>query len=238
MTIYIPVLTLPSEPLTTLGLAAFILLGISILGFIFFWLWSVIHAYRTPRAPYGQRLFWALAILLNPTATIWYWCVWQRWAFWTLFTPLIGIFLALPFVVRSLMSKADATLITNSLFALGSNALVIFFAILLIFPIILRLMAILHLTKSTDISALEKNDWVVTLAFPSIGYGVALFYCVRHIRSWAFAGMGWMVILIIVSKIMFMNLAPSIIPAGEERREEYKAIKNSTTTEVMELEKE
>jgi hypothetical protein len=229
-----PTLIIPTEPLSALSLAAFILLGISLLGFIFFWIWALVHAYRTPRAPYGQRLFWALAILLNPTATIWYWCVWQRWAFWTLFTPLIGIFLALPFVVRSLMSKADATLITNSLFALGSNALVIFFAILLIFPIILRLVAILHLTKSTDISAMEKNDWVVTLAFPSIGYGVALFYCVRYLRPWAFAGIGWIVLLLIVSKIMFMNLAPSIIPAGEERREEYKAIKNSTTTEVIE----
>lgn len=234
MTIRIPALVLPSEPLSALSLAAFILLGISVLGFIFFWIWAVIHAYRTPRAPYGQRSFWALAILINPTATIWYWCVWQRWAFWTLFTPLIGMFIALPFVVRSLMSKADATLLTNSLFALGSNALVIFFAILLIFPIILRLMAILHLTKSTDISAMEKNDWVVTLSFPSIGYGVALFYTVRYMRSWAFAGVAWIIILMIVGRIMIANLAPSIIPAGEERREEYKAIKEATSTEVIE----
>jgi len=212
----------PNEPLSALSLAAFILLGISIAGFIFFWIWALIHAYRTPRAPFGQRLFWALAILMNPTATVWYWCVWQRWAFWTLFTPLIGIFIALPFVVRSLMSKADATTLTNTLFALGGNSLIIFFAILLIFPIILRLMTILHLTKSTEISAMEKNDWVVTLAFPSIGYGVAMFYCVRYLRSWAFASIAWMILLIIVGNSMISNIAPSVIPAGEEKREEYK----------------
>ncbi|MFZ6015054.1 MAG: hypothetical protein ACOYUZ_01730 [Patescibacteria group bacterium] len=230
----LPALVFPNEPLSPLSLAAFILLGISILGFIFFWIWAIIHAYRTPRAPFGQKLFWALAILINPTATVWYWCVWQRWAFWTLFTPLIGMFLAMPFVVRSLMSKADATLLTNTLFALGSNALVIFFAILMIFPIILRLMAILHLTKSTETPAMEKNDWVVTLAFPSIGYGVALFYTVRHLRNWAFAGIAWVVILMAVGKVMLMNIAPILIPAGEEKREEYKAIKNSTTTEAIE----
>lgn len=234
MTIRIPALMVPSEPLSALSLAAFILLGISIAGFIFFWIRAIFHSYRTPRAPFGQRLFWALAILINPTATVWYWCVWQRWAFWTLFTPLIGIFIALPFVVRSLMSKADATTLTNTLFALGSNGLVIFFAILLIFPIILRLMVILHLTKSTEISAMEKNDWVVTLAFPSIGYGVALFYCVRYLRAWAFAGIGWMALLVIAGTIMISNVAPSIIPAGEERREEYKAIKEATSTRVIE----
>ncbi len=222
MKIYIPVLALQSEPLSALSLAAFILLGISILGFVFFWIWAIIHAYRTPGAPFGQKLFWSIAILINPTATVWYWCVWQRWAFWTLFTPLSGIFIALPFVVRSLMTKADATLLTNTLFALGSNALVIFFAILLIFPLILRLITILHLTKSREISAMEKNDWVVTIALPNIGYGIALFYAVRNLRSWAFAGLGWMIIIVIVGKIMLMNLAPVVIPAGEEKREEYK----------------
>ncbi len=225
MTLYIPVLTIPSEPLSALGLAAFIILGISIIIFTFFWIWALIHAYRTPRAPFSQRLLWSLCILINPTATVWYWCVWQRWAFWTLFTPLIGIFIALPFVIRSLMSKADATLLTNSLFALGSNALVIFFAVLLIFPVILRLMAILHLTKSKEIPAIEKNDWVVTLALPSIGYGVALFYTVRYLRTWAFAGIAWLILLTIVSKIMFMNILPEIVLSGEERREEYKATK-------------
>ncbi|MBU2566083.1 hypothetical protein KKG46_00815, partial [Patescibacteria group bacterium] len=74
----IPTFVLPTEPLSPFSLAAFVLLGISILTFIVFWFWALYHAYRTPRAPYSQRLFWAISILINPTATIWYWCVWQR----------------------------------------------------------------------------------------------------------------------------------------------------------------
>lgn len=230
MTLHFPALIFPSESLSTPSLVAFIILGISIIIFTFFWIWSLIHAYRTPRAPFSQRLFWSLCILINPTATVWYWCVWQRWAFWTLFTPLIGIFIALPFAIRSLMSKADATMLTNTLFALGSNALIVFFAVMLIFPIILRFVTILHLTKNKEIPAIEKNDWVVTLALPCIGYGTTLFYTTRHLRSWAFTSIMWLVFFTIISKIMFMNILPDLALSGEERREEYKTTK---TTEQL-----
>ena len=236
MTLHIPTLILPSEPLSPLTWVAYLFLGLSIRLYVGFWNGAMVHAMRTPRVSMSQRIFWTLCILINPTATVWYWCVWQRYAFWALFTPMLGIFLSSPLVVRSLMSKADATMLTDALFVLGSNAFVIFFAVLLIYPIILRLMVALDLTKNNDISAHERNDWVVTMALPSIGFGVALIYAARHQRNWAFASIAWLGVLVLSGKIMFLNLAPILLPAGEEKREAYRAEKHATTTipEVLE----
>ncbi|MHB8831004.1 MAG: hypothetical protein ACYC44_02735 [Patescibacteria group bacterium] len=161
-------------------------------------------------------------MLINPSATIWYWCIWKRWAFWSFFTPLLGAFIALPIVTRSMMTKADATMLTNTLFALGSNRLVLIFAILLIYPTIMKLATVLHLAKNADIPALEKNDWVMTLALPVIGFGTALTYTAKNMKPWALVSLGWLVALSLAGQSMATNIAPILVPAGDEKREEFR----------------
>lgn len=223
----IPTLILPSHPLNTWFLVAYVLLAVSLLVYAFFWIWALVHAARTPRASWSQRLVWSICLLINPSATIWYWCIWKRWAFWSLFTPLLGTFVALPFVIRSMMTKADATTFTNTLFAIGSNRLVILVAVLLIYPIVLRLAVVLHLAKNTTLSAMERNDWVVTLAMPIIGFGSALTYAAKNLKPWALASLAWLITLAITGKIMIANITPALIPAGDEKREEFKTIRQS-----------
>ncbi|OQB19157.1 MAG: hypothetical protein BWY14_00685 [Parcubacteria group bacterium ADurb.Bin192] len=216
----LPSLVLPASPMHPWLWVVYILFGLSLVIFIFFWFWAFWHAVRTPRANWGQRLIWGI-LLLNPTATVWYWCIWKRWAFWSLFTPLLGIFIALPLVIRSLMTKADATSFTNTLFALGSNRLVILFVILMIYPIVLKLAIVLHLTKNTDVTAMDRNDWVLTMAMPVMGYGSALSYSSKFMKSWALSSLLWLIIALFAAQAMVMNIAPVIIPAGDEKREEF-----------------
>ncbi|MDD2785746.1 MAG: hypothetical protein PHS79_02515 [Patescibacteria group bacterium] len=223
----LPSLILPQAPLNAWYLTAYIIFSISLIALAFFWIWALIHATRTPRASWSQRLVWGLCLLINPTATIWYWCIWKRWAFWSLFTPLLGTFVALPFVIRSMMTKADATALTNTLFAIGSNSLVILVAVLLIYPIVLRLMVVLHLSKNTALTAMERNDWVLTLAFPLIGFGSALTYAAKNLKPWALGSLAWLVVLAATGKIMITNITPALIPAGDEKREEFKTIRQN-----------
>lgn len=225
--LYLPALTIPKLPLGIWTLISYILLGLSILIFVFFWIWALIHAAKTPRAQWGQRLLWSLCIIINPSSTIWYWCIWKRWAFWALFTPLLGMFVALPFVTRSLMTKADATWLTNALFALGGNGLVILFAILLIYPLVLKLNVVLHLSKNTDVTALDRNDWVLILALPIIGFGSALTYAAKYLKPWALVSLAWLIIFSLAGKAMFYNITPALIPAGDEKRTEFKLQKTT-----------
>jgi hypothetical protein len=203
---------------------AYILLGISLIALAFFWIWALIHAARTPRASWGQRFIWAICLLINPLTTIWYWCIWKRWAFWTLFAPLFGFFVALPLVTRSMMTKADASTVTNALFALGSNRLVIFFAVLLIYTIVLRLAVVLHLSKNAELTAMDRNDWVLTMAFPFIGFGTALTYTSKYMKPWALATLAWLIGIAIAGKFVFSNLTPIILPVGEEKRVEFRQL--------------
>jgi hypothetical protein len=218
----LPLLRFPSFPFEPMVWTWYGLLGISVVLFVGLWIWALVHAARTPRATWTQKLVWSLCILLNPTATIWYWCVWKRWVFWLMFTPLLGIFVALPFVVRTLMTKADATILNNYLFALWSNTLVIFFAILLIFPVVLRLVVALNLTVNGEVTALDRNDWVVSIAFPVIGFGAALAYATKYLKAWAFASIAWLVVIAYVGQAMIANVSPLLIPAGQMKREEFK----------------
>ncbi len=119
------------------------------------------------------------------------------------------------------MTKADATSFTNTLFALGSNRLVILFAILMIYPIVLKLAIVLHLTKNTDVTAMDRNDWVLTMAMPVMGYGSALSYSSKFMKSWALSSLLWLIIALFAAQAMVMNIAPVIIPAGDEKREEF-----------------
>lgn len=224
-----PTLQLPVHPLDAKTITSYVLLSVSVTIFAIFWVWAMAHAARTPRAPWTQRLLWFLCLLCNPITTVWYWCVWKRWAFWTLFTPLLGIFLTLPFAVRSLMTKADATNLTNGLFALGSNGLVIFLAVLFIFPVVMRLAVILHLTKNPAYTAIERNDWVVSIGLPSVGYGAAFAYAIKHLMPWAFATLGWMLVVGITGRLIVINVTRVILPAGEEKRTEF-LMKSATGT--------
>ncbi|MEK7655827.1 MAG: hypothetical protein AAB386_04070 [Patescibacteria group bacterium] len=194
----------------------------SLVIFVIFWIWGVFHATQTPRASSSQRALWGIAMFANPITTIWYWYIWKRWAFWTLFTPVLLAFISLPFVARSLLSKADATAATNVLFALGSTRLVVLVAALLILPLLLRLAALLHLGRNTELSAMDRNDWIVSLALPVFGFGAGIAYCARFRRVWAIVGLVWIVVIAIALKIMTVNVTQALIPEGDELRMEFR----------------
>jgi hypothetical protein len=200
------------------------LLIVSLCVFGAFWIWAIVHAWRTPKADMPQRLVWALAIFVNPSAAVWYWYVWKRWAFWTLFSPLFGFFVSLPFVVRSVLSHADATSLTDALFALGTNRTVTLLAALMIFPLILKLAALLHIGKNDKLDAMQRNDWVVSLALPVFGFGAGMAYCARERRYWALTGLVWFVVLTGTIWSLEPNVVQALIRAGEIRRQQYRTL--------------
>jgi hypothetical protein len=208
--------------MTLRDLIEYFIFGISFLFYVGLWAWAILHALETPRATTSQRALWGIALVVNPLTAIWYWYVWKRWAFWTLFTPLLGLTISLPLIVRSVLSKADATALTNALFALGSSRQVIVIAALFIFPMILGLAALLHLGKNTELTAMDRNDWIVSLALPFFGFGAAIAYCARFRRRWAMLGLAWLVVTVFAFKSISLNISHALIPAGEERREEFR----------------
>jgi hypothetical protein len=199
---------------------AYVLLGISALSYAYFWVWAMIHAWSTPKASLPQRALWVGAMLTNPSAAVWYWYVWKRWAFWLLFTPILGFFVSFPYIVKSALSKAEATTYTNILFALGPARLSILFACLIVFPLIIRLAALLHLGRNNDLSAMDRNDWVVSFAFPLFGFGASFAYCAQYKKGWAFAGLLWWVAIAIASNAMFGTISQELVKAGEGKRVE------------------
>lgn len=201
-----------------LTLPAYLLFLGSLLLYAAFWVWAMAHAWSTPKADIWQRTFWLLAILCNPVSAVWYWYVWKRWAFWILFTPLLGFFLSLPFVARSILSQADATKFTSILFALGTARLVVLLAALMIFPLILRLVALLHLGRNVSLSAMDRNDWVISFALPVFGFGAGVAYCARYKRGWALLGLVWLLAITLSVRFLYLNVADVLIQAGEERR--------------------
>jgi len=205
-------------------LVSYALLGISVTCYTGFWIWGIIHASSTPKASLAQRLYWAGAMVVNPATIIWYWYIWKRWAFWLLFSPILGAFISFPFVVRSLLTKAAATRLTNTLFALGTQQLVIIAAVLMIFPLILRLAALFHLGRNTKLSAMDRNDWVVALAFPVFGFGAGLVYTSRNQRPWALVSLVWLVAVIFAGRYMLINVTQALVPAGDERREQFREL--------------
>jgi hypothetical protein len=203
-------------------IASYFLLSVSAIIYGGFWIWAVYHAFTTPRANLGQRAFWAGSMFVNPASAIWYWYIWKRWAFWLLFTPILGAFISLPLIVRSVLSKADETVITKVLFALGNPQFVFTVSILISFSLIVRLVALLHLARNSDLTAMDRNDWVVALALPVFGFGAALAYCAKYKRLWALASLAWWVIIAFSLRFILQNIGAAVIVAGEERRELYR----------------
>ncbi|MBU1034474.1 MAG: hypothetical protein ABH861_02760 [Patescibacteria group bacterium] len=204
------------------SITAYALFIFSLFVYAVFWVWAVIHATQTPRASKAQRTLWGVAMVANPTTAIWYWYIWKRKVFWALFTPMLLAFGSFPFVVRSVLSKADATAITNILFALGSTRLVILTATLMLFPLLLRLVALLHLGKNTELSAMDRNDWIVSLALPVFGFGAGIAYCTRFKRNWALVGLLWSVVIALSLKTVTLNISQALIPEGDELRMEFR----------------
>ncbi|MCI0479148.1 hypothetical protein L0Y59_01245 [Candidatus Uhrbacteria bacterium] len=187
-----------------------------------FWIWAVVHAVQTPRASRMQRGLWGAAMLANPSTAIWYWYIWKRWAFWTLFTPVLVAFLSFPLAVRSLLSKADETLLTDLLFSLGSTRLVLLVATLMVFPLVLRLVGLVHLARNTDLTAMDRNDWIVSFSLPVFGFGAAIAYCARYRRGWAFIGLLWWVVIVASLATVTQNVTQALVPEGKEAREEFR----------------
>ena len=165
-----------------------------------------------------QRSLWGVAMIANPATAIWYWYIWKRWAFWTLFTPMLVGFVTMPLVVRSVLSNADETAITNFLFALGSARLVLLIAILMIFPLLIRFAALLHMARNTELSAMDRNDWIVSLALPIFGFGAGIAYCARWRREWAMVGLLWWVVIAISLWAVTVNISPVLVQAGAVAR--------------------
>lgn len=203
--------------------SAYIVLSVSSLAYAVFWVWGMIHAASTPKTPLRQRLYWSLSLLINPSAATWYWFVWKRWAFWVLITPLVLAFLSLPIAVRTLFTQAEETFLTNLLFALGPTWLIILLAALLFFPVVVRLVALFHLGKNFELTAIDRNDWVISLALPVIGLGAGMAYCAKYRRGWAIACLGWWVVMAIILRTVGSNVLQALAPIGEEKREQFRA---------------
>lgn len=188
-----------------------VIFGISAVAYLFFWVWGIGHAWATPQATRIQKAYWVIAMLINPNTAVWYWYTWKRWAFWMLFTPYLGAFISLPFVIRSMFKRAVETNLTETLLSFGSPSFIIFLATLAIFPLILRFVAIIHLARNTKFSAMDRNDWVVSLAMPVFGFGAGLVYCAAHRRVWALVSLGWLLVLAIAMHVLILNTITTIV---------------------------
>lgn len=127
--------------------------------------------------------------------------------------------MSLPFVVRSLLTHGEETLLTNALFALGPTWLVILLATLMIFPLFVRLAAIFHLGHNAELNAMDRNDWVISLSLPIYGLGAGMAYCAKYRRPWAIACLVWCVAIAAIAGIVGSNITQALIPAGEVKRE-------------------
>ncbi|MBI5654623.1 hypothetical protein HZC53_03160 [Candidatus Uhrbacteria bacterium] len=201
-------------------IAAYAILAFSSVVYTFFWIWGMVHAASTPKARTDQRIYWSLAMFINPSSAIWYWYVWKRWAFWVLFTPFLGVFISLPFVVRTLLTHGAKTLIANALYALGPTWLVVLLATLLIYPLILKLAAIFHLGHNADLNAMDRNDWVISLSLPIYGLGAGMAYCAKYRRPWAIATLVWWIAMAAITGSVGSNIGKALVPAGVEKREQ------------------
>ncbi|MBD3251183.1 hypothetical protein GF380_01790 [Candidatus Uhrbacteria bacterium] len=182
--------------LLTLLFYALLLFGV-LMGIL--WGWALYHASTTPHTPVSRRGLWIFALIINPLASMWYWYIWKRWAFWSLFAPVILFTTFLPQtlegVLRTLEFRSMADRFVEVMTTILEEVIdVIPLPILiplLVFPFILRLAALTHLGGNTDLKAADRNDHAVTFALPLFGYGAAMVYCMKWRRVWATLGLAW-----------------------------------------------
>lgn len=170
----------------------------------FLWAWALIHAYTTPKVDFSRRGLWVASLAINPLATMWYWYIWKRWAFWFLFIPAVGFSAFLPFALEQtlrILSMRDVAdrfvavmqvILTHVIDAIPLIITVPLFT----FPFILRLAALAHLGGNNELEASDRNDQAVSLALPIFGYGTAVAYCLKWRRGWAIAGLVWFVLAV------------------------------------------
>lgn len=183
----------------TLTFLALVLYGV-ILAFL--WGWAILHALTTPRVDSSRKYLWTMALILNPIASMWYWYIWRRWAFWTLFIPVLLFSTFLPFVleriIQALMIRELADRFVSIMTVILENIIEIIplpiLIPLIVFPVILRLAALAHLGGNTNLEAADRNDHAVTFALPLFGYGAAMTYCLRWRKIWAFVGFLWLLL--------------------------------------------
>ena len=179
----------------------------------FLWGWAIVHAFTTPRVDFSRKGLWTLALVLNPMASMWYWYIWRRWAFWSLFTPVILFATFLPSmlerILQALSIRAMADRFVNIMTVILENVIEIIplpiLIPLMVFPFILRLAALAHLGGNTNLDAPDRNDHAVTFALPVFGYGAAMTYCMRWRKGWALAGLIWF--LLAMSVVMWLFLS-------------------------------
>lgn len=182
--------------LLTLLFLFLLLYGITL---AFLWGWAIIHAFTTPHIPFSRRGLWTIALCCNPLASMWYWYIWKRWAFWTLFAPAF-IFAAffpqlLEAIIRILSIREigdrfvhiATAILTNTIDVIPLPIAIPLFA----FPFVLRLAALAHLGGNNDLEAADRNDHAVTFALPLFGFGAAMTYVLKWRRGWAVAGFCW-----------------------------------------------
>lgn len=169
----------------------------------FLWGWSLIHAFMTPKIDFSRRGLWSVALIINPLASMWYWYIWKRWAFWTLFAPVLIFSIFLPqlleAVLRTLTMRDLADRFVDIMTAILENIIsaipIPILVPLVVFPFILRLAALAHLGGNTDLEPADRNDQAVTFALPLFGYGAAMVYCFKWRRGWALAGLVWFLLV-------------------------------------------
>lgn len=184
---------------TTLVFLVAILYGVL---FAFLWGWSAVHALMTPREDWSRRGLWTAAILINPVTAIWYWYVWKRWAFWTLFAPALVFIAFLPYTLETLVRAFAVRDIADRFVALATLFLqnvidaipLLVFVPLFAFPFILRFAALAHLGSNSDLKAADRNDYAIAFALPLVGFGGALAYCFKWRRAWAALGLTWFLV--------------------------------------------
>jgi len=167
------------------------------------WGWSIIHAFLTPKEPWTRRGLWMTALVVNPMAATWYWYIWKRWAFWTLFLPALVFMLFLPATLDAALHTLEIRSLANRFVEIGTlfsqnvvDAIPLYALLPIVaFPIILRLAALMHLGRNTTLSAADRNDYAITFALPFVGLGGAIAYCLKWQRVWAALGLAWFLIV-------------------------------------------
>lgn len=182
-------------------LLTFLFLALVIYSVLFcvLWGWSIIHALLTPKQDMSRRALWMAALIINPPAAMWYWYIWKRWGFWALFAPALVFVLFLPLTLDAVIKTLEVRSIADRFVEIGTlfsqnvvDAIPLYALIpIVVFPIILRLGALVHLGRNTTLNAADRNDYAIAFALPFAGLGGAIAYCLKWQRLWAAVGLAW-----------------------------------------------